>query len=239
MSSSTRTDLKPLLVHSTPGGANPMKVLIILEELNLPYTIEVTSFANIKNPAFIALNPNGRAPALTDPNTSLTLWESGAIIQYLIATYDTAHTLTHGPSTQQHHLENQWLQFQMSGQGPYYGQAMWFAKFHPEDVPSAKERYLKEVIRVQGVLDGWLAKEEGREYLVGNKCTYADLAFVPWDHLTTLILEAQGKGADWEVMQKDAPNWWKWTRRLLEREPVKRAIAKADDLYTQSLATST
>jgi glutathione S-transferase len=64
----------------------------------------------------------------------------------------------------------------MSGQGPYYGQAAWFTKFHPENVPSAIKRYKTEIKRVISVLDNVL---QGKEYLVGNKLTIADIAFQP------------------------------------------------------------
>ena len=81
-------------------------------------------------------------------------------------------------------LCKQWLFFQTSGQGPYYGQACWFKKFHPEEVPSAIERYVKGVNRVAGFLEGVLRKkmEEGEEepWLVGTRVTFADLAFLPW-----------------------------------------------------------
>ena len=70
----------------------------------------------------------------------------------------------------------QWLFFQSSGQGPYYGQAAWFTFYHPEKVPSAVERYQNEIKRVLGVLDGVLAKSE---WLVAGKTTIADLSFVP------------------------------------------------------------
>jgi glutathione S-transferase len=65
-------------------------------------------------------------PAIIDPNTDLTLWESGAIIQYLIEQYDTERKLSYD-SLHEKHLLNQWLHFQMSGQGPYYSQLAWSA----------------------------------------------------------------------------------------------------------------
>ena len=68
--------------------------------------------------------------AIIDPNTHLTLWESGAIILYLIEKYDTQKKLTY-ESLQERQLLNQWLMFQMSGQGPYYGQAGWSAVLVP------------------------------------------------------------------------------------------------------------
>ena len=79
-----------------------------------PYTVTGVPF----------LNANSIFLAIQDPNTELTLWESGAIIQYIIEQYDVKRTLTYDTLKERHHL-NQWLQFQMSGQGPYYGVSAW------------------------------------------------------------------------------------------------------------------
>jgi glutathione S-transferase len=61
---------------------------------------------------------------IEDPNTDLVLWELGAILQYLIEQYDPNNTLTYTTLKEKHHL-SQWLHFQMSGQGPYWGVAGW------------------------------------------------------------------------------------------------------------------
>lgn len=219
-------NILPLTNPSTAGGPNPFKVVIILEELQLPFTYDVTLFQDMKSPDFpiIHKNPNGRAPALEDPNNQgFVVAESGAIIQYLIDTYDKENRLTNGSTGLNHHRENQWLHIQMSGQGPYFGQAMWFGRYHPVDVPSAKKRYLDEIIRVLGVLDKHLEK---REWLVGEKITYVDLAFVPWDYwFINHILPAHGKEGEWEKIKADAPNWWRWHQKMMERPSVKTAEA--------------
>ena len=123
---------------------------MILEELGVPCEIKPIKFDDVKKKPFTDINPNGRVPgmdvrsplypytvtgvpfleansiflAIQDPNTDLTLWESGAIIQYIIEQYDVKRTLTYDTLKERHHL-NQWLQFQMSGQGPYYGVSAW------------------------------------------------------------------------------------------------------------------
>ena len=102
----------------------PRKAALILEELGVPYEIESFKFDHVKDKHYIDICPNGRVPAIVDPNTNLTLWESGAIIQYLEETYDTEKELTY-ESLNERHLLNQYLHFQMSGQGPYYGQSGW------------------------------------------------------------------------------------------------------------------
>jgi glutathione S-transferase len=78
------------------------------------------------------------------------------------------------------------LAFQISGQGPYFGQAGWFAYLHAEKLPSAIERYQTEMKRILGVLETSL--EGGKQWLVGDKCTYADLAFAHYNDLVDVFL---------------------------------------------------
>ncbi|RYO79636.1 hypothetical protein DL766_010589 [Monosporascus sp. MC13-8B] len=133
------SNLKPITVWGK-GGANPPKVAIILEELGVPYEIVKTMFADIKKPEYLAINANGRMPAIKDPNNGdLVLWESGAIIEYLVERYDTAHGLGFEPGSHEAQHARQWLFYQATGQGLYYGQASWFTFFHPEKLPSAVE----------------------------------------------------------------------------------------------------
>lgn len=97
----------------------------MLEELEIPYEIVSFRFEEVKQQPFIDINPNGRVPAIVDPNhDDLVLWESGAIINYIVEQYDTEKRLTYESLKERHHA-NQWLHFQMSGQGPYFGQASW------------------------------------------------------------------------------------------------------------------
>ena len=106
----------------------------------------------------------------------------------------------------------------MSGQGPYFGQAAWFHNFHPEDVPSAKERYRNEFIRVTKVLDGWLAKHP---WLVGDKCSYADLSFVTWYWLIEFAFKESSVK---DQLEKECPHWKKWNDALNARPAVKKAF---------------
>ncbi|PGG96477.1 glutathione S-transferase, partial [Blastomyces parvus] len=228
---------KPLVLHGTLRGPNPFKVAIILRELNLPYTVNPLGLADVKKPAYTSINPNGRIPALHDPNTNITVWESGAIIEYLAATYDKERTLSFEPGTAEHWHSIQWLHFQVSGQGPYFGQASWFLNHHPEKLPSAIERYENEMKRVCSVLEGWLAgtlgaaegsgaqgKGKERQYLVGDKCSFADLAFIPWH---SHVDKAIGRGAFGGGVEqaKDFPYMHAWMERIRGREGAKEVSA--------------
>lgn len=101
---------------------DPPKVPIVLEELGIPYETVPVEISKTKEPEFLKVNPNGRIPAIYDPNTDLTLWESGAIILYLIERYDKKQALSFPAGSNDAALALQYLFFQVSGQGPYYGQ---------------------------------------------------------------------------------------------------------------------
>jgi len=208
--------MKPITLYSHATGPNPWKVAIVLEELGLEYETKFIDKKVMHTPVYEKYNPNGRAPTIEDPNTGITLWESGAIIQYLVEQYDKEEKISF-KSFPEKHFANQYLQFQMSGQGPYFGQAAWFSNFHQEKIPSAIERYVNEVKRVTKVLDECL---KGKEYLVGNKCSYADLSFITW-YTMTPFLDKTGK------LQEaiDAlPNYKAWMDRLLARPAVQKVL---------------
>lgn len=100
--------------------------------------------------------------------------ESDAIIQYLVDKYDPEHKISASTEADKY-KQLQWLFFQASGQGPYFGQLAWFTFFHPEKIPSAQERYKNEILRVLGVLESVLSQQE---WLNAGKVTVADLSFI-------------------------------------------------------------
>jgi len=218
------SQIKPIKVWGQ-GGPNPPKVAIMLGELGVPYEVNPIPFSDIKKPEYLAINPNGRLPAIQDPNTGITLWESGAIVEYLIERYDTDHRLSFAPGTPESYHAKQWLYFQTTGQGPYYGQAAWFKKFHQEQLPSAIERYVNEVNRVSGVLDGYLAQQKQEHgdsadgpWLVGNKLSYADLSFISWQKVIAVILTKE------EYNEDKFPHLKEWLGKMTSREKVKTVL---------------
>ena len=171
---------------------------------------------DIKSEPYESLNPNGRLPAIVDPNTDITLFESGAILEYLVETYDKDAKL-HYTTSPEKFLTKSWLHLQMSGQGPYFGQRAWFGHLHPDKIPSAIERYGNEIKRVLGVIERHL-KKTGTDYLVGDKITYADLAFVPWNVAVPWLM---GDELDTE---KEFPTFHAWHKRVTERPAVKKVL---------------
>lgn len=226
--------IKTIQLYGSLIGPNPQKVAIVLTLLDLPYEVIQVPFAKVKEPEYEAINPNGRLPSIHDPNTNLTIWESGAIIEYLIERYDTnePRKLSFAPRSAEAELARSFLHLQATGQGPYYGQAYWFMKYHSEKVPSAVERYVNEAKRVTGVLDKWLGKQkEANEkdigdgpWLVGNKLSYADVAFIPWQQKAHTAYADEGFNVD------DFPNEKEWFERMTSMKPIKAIL---DDVAEQ------
>ncbi|MBK9361270.1 MAG: glutathione S-transferase N-terminal domain-containing protein [Rubrivivax sp.] len=162
----------------TPNG---VKVSILLEETGLPYEAHAVSFdaRDQFSPAFLSLNPNNKIPAILDPHgpggQPLALWESGAILLYLA---DKAGRLL--PADPARRWETtQWLMFQMGGIGPMFGQVGFFHKFAGKDWEDKRprDRYVAEARRLLGVLEGRMT---GRDWIMGDDYTVADIATWPW-----------------------------------------------------------
>jgi glutathione S-transferase len=231
-SSESFSHLKPITIWGR-GGPNPPKVAILLEELGVPYEAIAVPISDVKKPEYLTINPNGRLPAIRDPNNGgLTLWESGAILEYLIERYDTpSHRFSFPAGSREAFLAKQYLFFQVSGQGPYYGQAAWFKKFHSEPLPSAVARYVGEVNRVTAVLEKVLAEEaekypgaEDGPWLVGGKYSFADIAFISWQNVILKIV-----GSD-EYDPGQYPRVKQWLEKLLERPAVQAGLNQGGKL---------
>jgi GST-like protein len=162
----------------TPNG---VKVSIMLEEIGLPYEPHLVSFDSQDqlSPAFLSLNPNGKIPAILDPDgpggRPLALFESGAILYYLA---EKVGQLVPGDAAGRYETL-QWVMFQMGGVGPMFGQLGFFHKFAGKDYDDKRprDRYVAESRRLLGVLDGRLAD---RPWLLGDAYTIADIATFPW-----------------------------------------------------------
>jgi len=162
----------------TPNG---VKVSIALEELGLAYEPHLVSFErnDQTSPEFLSLNPNNKIPAILDPDgpegKPMALFESGAILVYLA---DKGGGLM--PRNAAARYETlQWVMFQMGGVGPMFGQLGFFVKFAGKDFEDKRprERYVNESKRLLAVLDQRL---QGRQWIMGDDYTIADIATFPW-----------------------------------------------------------
>ena len=153
----------------TPNG---VKVSIMLEEIGLPYEVHLVDFNkdDQKTPEFLSLNPNGKIPAILDPDgpggKPLPLFESGAILQYLAE--KTGKLLPDDAARRYQTI--QWVHFQMGGIGPMFGQVGFFHKFAGKDFADKRplERYVAESKRLLEVMETRLA---GRQWIMDDEYT--------------------------------------------------------------------
>ena len=199
-----------LYTFSTPNGR---KASIMLEEVGLPYKVHAVDITKDEqfDPAFLAISPNNKIPAIVDPDgpngKPISVFESGAILIYLAE--KTGKLLPAEPRSRMVTL--QWLMFQMGGVGPMFGQANHFIKFAKEKVPYAIDRYRNEANRLLGVMDRRL---EEVEYLAGDY-SIADVATWPW------VVRTEWYDVDWSRY----PNTKRWFDTVGTRPAVKRGAA--------------
>ena len=193
---------------ATPNGH---KVSIALEELGLPWTLRPIDLSQgeQKQDWYLAINPNGRIPALIDHAADdFVVFESGAILVYLAEkTGRLMPTDARGRS-----LVLQWLMFQMAGIGPMMGQANVFHRYLPERIPVAIDRYQGESKRLFRVLDRRLAEHE---FLAGEY-SIADIANFAW------VRTWKWSG----VPIDDLPHLSRWLEQIRARPAVEAGLQK-------------
>jgi len=221
-----------LYTAATPNGH---KVSIALEELALPYDMHVLSLAagDQKRPAFVAISPNARIPAIVDRDEGdFAVFESGAILVYLAE--KTGRLMPADVKGRSRVM--QWLMFQMSGIGPMMGQANVFFRYFPEKIQPAIDRYQGECRRLFRVLDRQLTDHE---FLAGEY-SIADIANWAW------VRTSRWSGVEVD----DLPHLKRWRDAIRARPAVQRGIlmpapqvtlgkgAGADDASVKAFAES-
>ena len=191
---------------------NPMKVALFLEEAGLPYeAIPVDTRKGEQHvPAFTAINPNGKVPAIVDGST--TVFDSTAILLYLA---EKSGQFLSTPETRGEMLS--WLMFTASGIGPFTGQCVHFTRYAPETIPYAVNRYDYEARRHWQLLDQRLA---GRTWMLGDRYTLLDMAIWGW---ARVVPNALGDDA-W----KQLPNVKRLLDNINARPAAQRAAAIKD-----------
>jgi len=169
--------MAPIDLHFWPTP-NGWKITIMLEECGLPYEIKYVNLREKEqfSEAFLKISPNGRMPAIVDPDgpggAAISIFESGAILQYL----GNKSGAFYPEEQRARSAIEEWLFWQMGGLGPMAGQAAHFRNYKKDKIAYAVERYTKEVIRLYGVMNKRLGD---REYL-GGEYSIADMACWPW-----------------------------------------------------------
>jgi GST-like protein len=203
----------------TPNGH---KITIFLEETGLPYKIVPINIGKGDQfqPDFLKIAPNNRMPAIVDRKPGdggapISIFESGAILEYL-----GEKTGRFFPNDLRGRNEvRQWLFWQMGGLGPMAGQNHHFARYAPEKIPYAIDRYVKETNRLYGVLNKRLAD---RQFLAGDY-SIADMAAYPW------IVPYENQGQDINQF----PNLKRWFETIQNRPATIRAYEKGKEVNDQ------
>jgi len=193
----------------TPNGH---KITLFLEEAGLPYQIKPVDIGagDQFKPEFLAFSPNNRMPAIidhapADGGESISVFESGAILLYLAE--KTGKFLSN--EIRQKKTAMEWLFWQMGGFGPMLGQNHHFARYAPEKIPYAIDRYHRETERLYGVLNKRL---EGREF-IADDYGIADMACYPW-----------AAAHDWHYISlENYPNVKRWHDAIKQRPAVIKA----------------
>jgi GST-like protein len=207
-----------LYTAATPNGH---KISIALEELGLPYAVRALdlSAGEQKQDWYLSINPNGRIPAIVDRGEGdFAVFESGAILLYLAE--KTGRLIPSDAKGRS--VVVQWLMFQMGGLGPMMGQANVFARYFPERIPAAIDRYLRESRRLLEVLDRRLGE---REWLAGDY-SIADIANFAWARVH------EWPGVDISGLD----NLRRWMAAIAARPAVERGLAvprREDDEATR------
>ncbi|CAM3380587.1 glutathione S-transferase [Corallococcus sp. ZKHCc1 1396] len=213
-----------LYTWNTPNGH---KVSVALEELGLPYTVRAVDISTgvQKEPAFLAINPNGRIPAIVDrAEGDFAVFESGAILVYLAE--KTGRLMPSDVKGRSRVM--QWLMFQMGGVGPMQGQANVFFRYFPEKLQPAIDRYQNETRRLYTVLERQL---KDHEYLAGDY-SIADIANWAWVRIH-----------DWAgVSVEGLPGVQRWLAAIEARPAAKRGLEvparKPEDAPTEAQAVA-
>lgn len=199
----------------TPNGH---KITLFLEEAGLEYRIvpvDISAGDQFK-PAFLAFSPNNRMPAIidhapADGGQAITVFESGAILQYLAEKSGQFWP----KDVRARNTVNEWLFWQVGGLGPMAGQNHHFGVYAPEKIDYAINRYVNETNRLYGVLNKRL---EGRDFIAGNDYSIADMACYPW------IVPHERQQQDLNQF----PHLKRWFEAIAKRPATLRAYAKGE-----------
>jgi GST-like protein len=202
---------------TTPNG---VKASIMLEEIGLPYEAHYDNIGKDESwtPEFLALNPNGKIPAIIDPDgpggKPLPLFESGAILLYLAE--KTGKLLPADAALRYETI--QWVFFQMAAIGPIFGQVGFFNKFAGREIADKRplQRYTAESRRLIGVIETRL---DGRDWIMGDAYTIADISMLGWVRNLIGFYEARDL-----VGFDDFPKVAAWLERGLARPAVQRGL---------------
>ncbi|MCJ1389417.1 hypothetical protein MMC18_002274 [Xylographa bjoerkii] len=232
----------PEITLYTAQSPDGIKISITLEMLGLatalPYQVKHLDSKLMKEGWFLELNPNGQIPALVDTftdNKPIRIFESGSIMLYLIEQYDRNHTISYPKGSPEHYETVNWLFFQNAGIGPMQSQATHFVRDTSEKHNYSIERYVTETKRLYGILDKHFASQKGEHsasidgpWLVGDRCTIADIAHIGW------VMRASWAKVD----IGNFPHLKDWEMRMMKKDGVQRGLHVPETFEIEDLRSN-
>eukprot|EP01133_Synstelium_polycarpum_P013827 gene13827-16304_t len=210
------------------GSPNVVKVQLLLQELNVPFNYHEMNFraGDQYTPEFLAINPNGKMPALVDNTVEgepIKVFESGNILLYLATKYNKfiPNASTH---PREHNEVLNWLFWQMSNLGPNFGNFYHFFHYSVEKHPYSFARFFNELRRLFHVLNTRLSD---RKFIAGNEYTIADMAIFGWLRYIRIIPE---------FTDQEFPNLFAYSARINEIPSVIAWIAHEEELKAKAPA---
>ncbi|KAI3626606.1 hypothetical protein CBS9595_001967 [Malassezia furfur] len=222
-------------------GPNPLKVAFFLEQLGLDYEVKTLAMNStdkekgVKGEDYLKICANGRTPTLIDhKNNDFTVWESGAILQYLARKYDPSSQYT-GKSLEEQAIVDQWFFFQCTGHSPvqgnlHFSKMYWQDKYHEEAPENVVSRFRDETNRVLSVYEGQLQRQtekygEEKAWLVLDHPTVADFSAMPW-------LGSLAKFGDKLAIDlTQYPHVFKYVKMYLQLPSVAKVLEKLNMTY--------
>ncbi|TWI53719.1 GST-like protein [Pseudomonas duriflava] len=208
------------------GSPNVLKIVLMLEELELPYRFKHVHVWRGEqfSEAFQMLNPNSKVPVLIDPDgpggEPYSVFESGAILIYLA---EKTGKLLPAQSTERYDIL-QWLMIQLTGIGPMFGQHVHFSKFEPDVSDYARSRYTSEAIRLIELVEARLST---KAYLGGAQYSIADVATYPW----MAILEFLG------LASERYTHLARWLGEIAQRPAAQRLVEMTKQIQAEGAAS--
>lgn len=165
---------------------NPLKAAILLEHLQIPYQVKKwvsgTGAIGVEGTEFVKINPFGRTPAIEDPNNGVLVWESGAVLNHILRTYDRDNLAGPGPTEQDRAAFDEWNDVLLTGVAPLMAELAYFRRTNEA---AGVQHFETQIHRSLSVIEAHLKKSES--FFVGGRFTAVDINFYPWLNLCDFV----------------------------------------------------
>lgn len=212
--------IKPLRLHTMDLAwrPNPLKAAILLEALGVPYTVKQwysgSTINAVEGPVFSQLNPHGRTPVIEDQNTDAVVWESGAVLEYILRKYDVENTFGPQPTDQARAEFDSWNHHILTTLAPAMTELNYFKQQSNTDAVQHFEDVVKRSLSALNTL-----VQSKSQYLAGNHFTALDMNAFPWINIATML----------GLSLVAYPGLEQWLRSCQKEKSIENAMKKIED----------